>query len=182
MKPIIIILLAGLSASYISSCNDSSAKMNETRSQAPLSQTGNDNVVTFKVNNKPVKTSGWTISRFKLITDSKESLNITTDMHEETRTLDVNIDAAEPGAYVVKGNSSSGPHFYGSYYPDYMNDLAGSYSFETGTFTITEVDTLKNRVNGSFSGIVRNLKGESFNITDGKIINGRLTPGVTIYE
>jgi len=30
--------------------------------------------------------------------------------------------------------------------------------------------------------VVKNLKGESFKITEGKIVNGRLTPGVTKYE
>jgi len=182
MKQVIIILLAGLFALHVSSCSDSSAKVNNPDNQAPGNQMGNDNIITFKVNDQVVKTTGWTISRFKIVSDSEESLNITTNMYDEKRTLNVNIIGAEPGTYVVKGNSSSGPHFYGSYYPDYMNNLAGSYSFETGFFTITEVDTLKNVVNGSFSGMVKNLKGESFNITDGKIINGRLTPGVTIYE
>jgi hypothetical protein len=182
MKQVIIILFAGSLVFYILSCNGSSAKASRVQNQPVANEKGNDNTITFKVNDQLVKTSGWTISRFKLITDSRESLNITTNMHEEARTLNVNIDAAEPGTYVIKGNPASTHHFYGSYYPDYMNDLTGSYSFETGSFTITEVDTVKNIVNGSFSGIVSNLRGESFNITDGTIINGHLTPGVTVYE
>jgi len=117
-----------------------------------------------------------------MATDSKESLNITTDMHNEKRTLNVNLDGTEPGTYGTKGDAKFDRHFYGSYYPDYMDDLTNDFSFESGTFTINEIDTLKNIVNGIFSGVVKNLKGESFKITEGKIVNGRLTPGVTKYE
>jgi hypothetical protein len=33
-------------------------------------------------------------------------------------------------------------------------------------------------VNGTFSGTLKNTKGETLNITDGKIIKGALKPGV----
>jgi hypothetical protein len=33
-------------------------------------------------------------------------------------------------------------------------------------------------LNGTFSGTVKNAKGETLNITDGKIVNGALKPGI----
>jgi hypothetical protein len=182
MNQIVVISFAALSILCALSCTNSNAKENKTKHQSNRSQVETDNSITFKVNGQLVKTSGWTISRFKLVTDAKPSLNITTDMHIEKRTLNINLESAEPGTYTVKSDPASNHHFYGSYYPDYIKDLTSSYSFEGGSFTITEIDTGKNVVNGFFSGVVKNLKGESFNITDGKIVNGTLTPGVTKYE
>jgi hypothetical protein len=72
-----------LFALHVSSCSDSSAKVNNPDNQAPGNQMGNDNIITFKVNDQVVKTTGWTISRFKIVSDSEESLNITTNMHDE---------------------------------------------------------------------------------------------------
>ncbi|HEV8283036.1 MAG TPA: hypothetical protein VGQ09_01930 [Chitinophagaceae bacterium] len=182
MKQIKIILIAGLFVLPMSSCTNMEAEQSNIKQAIPVKETAIDNSIIFKLNGELVTTSGWNISRFKMTNDSRESLNITTNMHQEKRTFNVNIEGSEAGTYVIKGNDNSKNHFYGSYFPDYMNDLNNSYSFETGSFIINELDTVKNILNGTFSGTVKNMKGESLEITNGKIVNGRLTPGVTVYE
>jgi len=66
---------------------------------------------------------------------------------------------------------------HGSYHPDFSQPL-NSYSFVSGSFVITDVDTVHHILNGTFSGTVKNTKGETLSITDGKIINGALKPGI----
>jgi hypothetical protein len=66
---------------------------------------------------------------------------------------------------------------HGSYHP-HFSDALNSYSFVGGSFIITEVDTVHQILNGTFSGTVKNTKGETLNITDGKIVNGALKPGI----
>ncbi len=182
MKTLLVILFPATFAIFISSCNNTSAR--ETGAEqgvVPIKEITSDNVISYKVNGELVKTSVWNISRFQLINDSKRSLNITTNMHEEKRTINININGTEPGEYVIK-TDKSGQNFYGSYFPDYINDLSNSYTFETGSFIITKIDTVKNILSGSFRGTVKNIKGETIDISDGKIVNGRLSSGVTKYE
>jgi len=138
-----------------------------------------DNLIKFTVNGKQVITSGWTISRVKWSFDpSKEWLNITTDMHKEKRTIGVNLNGAVAAVYLLEEGGSFKKKSHGDYKPDYT-DFLNAYSFISGEFELTEVDTVRNIVNGSFYGTVINTKGETLNISDGKIINGRLKPGVT---
>jgi len=166
----------------IPSCLNTNAKETGSNRNISSAKETADNIISYKVNGKLVTTSGWNISRFKLTNVSKESLNITTNMHDEKRTININISGTEPGEYSAKPDDISARNFYGSYFPDYVNDVSDNYSFETGTFIITKIDTIKNTFNGTFSGIVRNIEGETFNITDGKIINGKLSPDTIIYE
>lgn len=181
MKVLLTILIAGTSAAAISSCSNSSANEINTKAEVASKETPG-NIIRFKINGQPVTTSGWNISRFKLTTASKESLNITTNMHDEKRTLNINLSGTEPGEYTARADDRSDHNFYGSYFPDYINDLDNSYSFETGAFVITRIDTVKNLLEGSFWGTVKNLRGETINITEGKIIKGRLSATVTKYE
>jgi len=180
MKILPVILIAGTLATAASSCNNSSAK--EPNTEEVASRETADNIIRYKVNGEPVTTSGWNISRFILTNESKESLNITTNMHDERRTLNINISGTEVGEYVVKTDNKSERNFYGSYFPDYLNDLSNSYSFETGSFVIIRIDTTKNILEASFSGTVKNQKGETFSISDGKIIKGKLNATVIRYE
>lgn len=181
MKKLLVILFGAPLAMVSPSCSDSSAKEMPFKREASTKGTV-ENIIIFKVNGEPVTTSGWNISRFKLTEASKESLNVTTNMHDEKRTININISGTEPGEYVAKTDDKSDHNFYGSYYPDYLNDLGNTYSFQTGSLIITSIDTVKNLLNGSFWGTVKNLKGETLKISDGKIVNGRLTPGITKYD
>ena len=98
-------------------------------------------------------------------------------MHINKRTINVNLNGDKPGIYLLASDGSLAASFYGSYAPDY-GDLLTRYSFKEGEFNITEIDTAKGIVNGTFKGIVSDLQGKSFEITNGKIINGELKPGI----
>jgi hypothetical protein len=54
-----------------------------------------------------------------------------------------------------------------------------SYSFVSGEFNLTEVDTVKNILNGTFSGVAKNIQGKTVTITDGQLINVKMKPGVS---
>lgn len=172
------ILLMAFSAT--AACKQSTADANTATGPLATRSTGN-NSISFKVNGEQVVTSGWTISRFSFANEpSKQWLNITSNMHNEKRVINVNLPGAAPGDYVFdKGGSNA--HSHGSYYPDYMENLSNSYAFNTGSFHITDLDTVKRVVSGTFSGTVKNLKGEMLQITDGKIENGVLNAGVIVY-
>lgn len=182
MNYLIQILAAVL---LISSCNSSSSVNNNetpvaTNEKKQVKEEG-DNLITFKLNGETVKTSGWTISRFAFNTEPKhEWLNITSNMKVEKKTINLNLNGAVPGVYEL-GGSALKKQSHGSFYPDYLEDLSKSFSFSKGSFTITEIDTMKHTVNGNFSGIVTNIKGESLQISEGKLINGTLNWNVMRY-
>ena len=152
------------------------AETAEKKTDAASSST-EKNVISFKVNGNEVKTSGWNIRLFKWSNQSEVWMNITTDMHKEKRTINVNLNGAKPGTYTFDDSGVIMEKSHGSYRSDY-NDLSGSYSIVGGSFIITDVDTVHHIVNGTFSVTAKNTKGESVNITDGKIINGALKPGI----
>jgi hypothetical protein len=135
------------------------------------------NVISFKVNGDEIKTSGWNIRRFTWSNQTTVWMNITSDMHKEKRTINVNLNGATPGTYNFDDEGVIMEKSHGSYHADF-NDPAGSYSFVGGSFVITGVDTVHQLVNGTFSVTAKNSKGEILNLTDGKIINGTLKPGI----
>jgi hypothetical protein len=182
MKSLSVILFAGTFVVIGLSCSDSNAKETPIKTGGASTKGAVENLITYKVNGKLVTTTGWNISRFKLTNVSKESLNVTTNMHEEKRTLNINISGIEPGEYAAATDDKSDHNFYGSYFPDYLDDLSNNYTFQAGTFIITKIDTIKNILNANFSGTAKNIKGETIDISDGKIVTGKLTPGVTKYE
>ena len=76
-----------------------------------------ENLITFKVNGKEIKTHGWNISRFM---GNGINLNITSDMHEDKRTLMLNLNGWTPGKYSLQNSFTSDTHSgYGHYKPDY---------------------------------------------------------------
>ncbi len=161
------------------SCNNNktaNAEHPEKKSTDASSSTG-ENVISFKVNGNEIKTSGWNIRRFTWTNQTNVWMNITTDMHKEKRTINVNLNGDKPGTYIFDDNGVVMENSHGSYHSDYT-DPAGSYSFVSGSFIITDVDTVHHIVNGSFSVTAKNTKGETLNITDGKIIKGALKPGI----
>ena len=136
-----------------------------------------ENVISFKVNGDEVKTSGWNIRLFTWSNQSEVWMNIMSDMHKENRTINVNLNGAKPGTYNFSEEGVIMEKSHGSYNPDFSGPL-NSYSFVSGSFILTDVDTVHHIVNGTFSVTARNTKGETLNITDGKIINGALKPGI----
>jgi len=157
--------------------NNPSTSKNETKKNAE------GNLIEFKVNGQLVKTSGWNISRFTMGDISSGIwMNITTNMHDEKRAINVNLSGAFPGEYFLGGDDNLKPQSYGSFFPDYAGDMSNSFSFTKGAFTISKIDTENGIVNGSFWGTVKNLKGETLELTEGKIINGRLQHGIMHYQ
>jgi hypothetical protein len=161
------------------SCNNNKAGNAEhpEKKSTDASSSTDENVISFKVNGDKVTTSGWNIRRFIWTNQSTVWMNITTDMHKERRTINVNLNGAKPGTYNFDEAGVIMEKSHGSYHSDY-SDPAGSYSFVSGSFVITDVDTVHHILNGTFSGTVKNTRGETLNITDGKIINGALKPGI----
>lgn len=174
------IILIGL----ITGCQSPAEKAgNEEKKEtvATTKATG-DNLITFKVNGEQVSTTGWTISRFAWNTDAAHPwLNITSNMKTEKRTINVNLNGAVPGTYFLVEGGALKQQSHGSFFPNYIEDMGNNFSFSDGTFTITDIDTIHHRVNAEFRGVVKNIKGETLQITDGHIINGLLNTNVITY-
>ena len=111
---------------------------------------------------------------------SSEWLNITSNMHDEPRTINVNLCGTSPGNYAID-DVDPGARSHGAFFPDYIGDMTNGYAFIKAVFNITSIDTIKGIVNGKFSGTVRNMVGQTLEITDGRIVNGSLKAGVTRY-
>ena len=172
------ILFSCIVVSFVTACNNDKA----TNAENSGAKSGNvtskgQNAISFKVNGDEVITSGWNIGRFRWNNESAVWMNITSDMHKEKRTINVNLNGGQPGTYKFDETGVIMQKSHGSYHPDFGNP-SESYSFVSGSFVITEVDTVRNIVNGTFSGTAKNSKGESVNITDGKIVDGALKPGI----
>jgi len=161
--------------------NDATKSADQGKKAQPAVVADNKNNISFKINGEQVNSSGWNIRR-SMMTDMLV-LNITSNMHDEPRTINININGDKPGTYnfLAAGGYSKRGAAYGSYYPDYKEDMMSPYSFEEGTFTITSIDTTAGMVNAEFSGVVKNSKGETLIITEGKISQGQLKPGITRY-
>ena len=57
------------------------------------------NIISFKVNGEEVKTESWNIIRFQM--GNKVQLNITSNMHIDKRTINVNLNGDKAGVYRV---------------------------------------------------------------------------------
>jgi hypothetical protein len=169
----------------IMGCNNSAPEstISPGSANAPVTTTAdNDNTIMFKVNGEPVKTVVWNISDMVIMT-GVYTLNVTSDMHKDKRTILLNLNAEKntgfkPGTYsFVHGpNTVTRPGIaYGSYRPDYFKNItSGAWHFESGAFVISSIDTARNILNATFSGKVKNEKGEEAGITEGKIVNGKI--------
>ncbi len=172
-----VFLLVAFALFMIASCNLTNSK-NDTGSEpvtvTEKSNSAGENAILFTVKGKKVISKGWNINRFSM--QDKIWINITSDMHIENNTININIAGATTGKYVF-GNGIKSSH--GSYYPNYLKEKTNNYQFVSGEMNITKIDTLNNTLNATFWGIVRNDNKEELEITDGKIINGTLKKGVT---
>ena len=165
-------LCIALGCITITSCSSTEAKM-----PAQTQPASADNQIVFKVNGEQVQTTGWNISRFNM--GKGIQLNITSNMHREKRTIAFNINGWAPGTYELQPFASEGGTAYGDYKPDYEKML-NSYPFTDGEITIEGIDTTAALLNATFHGTAKSMHG-AFSITDGKIINGKLTSGTINY-
>lgn len=172
-------------ASFLVACNDN--KSSETRTtegsekQAAAENTTGDNVITFKINRETVNTTPMAISR--MFAGGKHLLNLVSDARKQPKTINISATGFTPGTYkfanAVNALQSEGLFFYGSYSPNPQKDVLDVYSIVDGEFNITSIDTVNNILNATFSATVKNVKDEVINITEGKIINGKINPGAT---
>jgi len=156
---------------------DKSATDKDTPAEATGSS--NSNVISFKVDGKLVASEGWIAMRF--VWDEKTPspwLNITSNMHKDKRTINVNLNGAKPGKYSFTENGNITTESHGTYFPDFSKTLE-SFIFTNAEFDITEVDTLKGIVNGSFSGTAKDANDKTVTISDGKLIGVKLKKGIT---
>ena len=173
------ISLIALTLTVVFGCAENT--VTKDKSVAAIANASSTNsTISFKVNGETVRTSGWNISRLTWKAGEKEWLNITTNMHEDKRTIMANLDGAVPGTYALVENAGM-KSSHGDYKPDYTGDMMNSYSFVNGSFILTEVDTVHNKISGTFSGTVKNLKGEVLEITEGKIVKAEMKKEVTHY-
>jgi hypothetical protein len=111
------------------------------------------------------------------------SAEVTSNMHEEERTININVNGDKAGSYkfLEMGAYNKNGFAYGSYFSNYNEDMMHSYHFADGQFVITSIDTLKGILDAEFSGTVKNDKGQIMSITEGQVTRGKLKPGVTAY-
>jgi hypothetical protein len=173
-KQFIQLIGVAMLCATIVSCNTTEAKFPSV--YKPAEKAGGNQIL-FKVNGELVKTSGWNISRFDM--GRGIQLNITSNMHEEKRTIAFNINGWTPGTYSLEPFAQEWGTAYGDYKPDY-DEMLNSFSFTDGEIIIESIDTAAGFLNATFHGTAKNNKG-SFSISDGKIIYGRLKNGTIKY-
>lgn len=177
MKPLLYYLLLSF---VIFSCGQADkTKTTKNDSESKGTSSSGENIISFKVDGDEVKTEGWIVQRF--IWDSKNVapwLNITSNMHKDKRTINVNLFGATPGQYNFVEDGPIMGSTHGSYFPDFSSPLT-SYSFINGGVNITDVDTVKGVVNGTFMGTAKDGNGKTVMISEGKLINVKLKSGLT---
>lgn len=175
------ILIFGLFVLALISCNSNKEKEGNEKSQVNNKETitpgSGDFNISYNADGKLVKTKGWIVQRF--LWDEKTPapwLNIVSNMHMDKRTINVNLNGTVAGNYILSETGMM-KNSHGMYTPDY-NKIMDSYSFTSGEFNLTEVDTVKNIISGTFFGVAKNNDGKTITITDGKLVNVKLNPGV----
>jgi hypothetical protein len=183
MNAICRVLSVTACLTLFATCGPSTSKGKEgineevTPSKSEKNNSDDKNLIVFTINKtETVSSTGQNIGRFSL--GGKKCINITSNMHKDTRTINMNIAGTTVGTYQL-GTGLSGS--YGTYHPDFMHDAANSYKFISGEVTIIEVDTIKNILNATFFGKLRNGKNEELGIKDGQVVNGKLNKGITSF-
>ena len=139
-----------------------------------LSGGGSGNM-SFRVDGSLVSTNVWNASYGNLF-PAFITTNITSNMYKDKRAVNININAVTNGTYnFIDGSTSTLNKAYGSYYPDYFGDISNTYQFTSGSFVVTEIDTIAKTFSGSFSGTATNSEsGATVSITEGVVTNGTL--------
>ncbi len=170
-------------ACWCAACNDSGtakkeSTTNENKSPSVETTTGN-NSISYKVNDQLINTDALPVTR--LLLANKQMLNIVTDREKQQQTINISVNGITAGVYpfadgmtAMQSNGMS----YGSFTPDAKNDMLNVYSFTEGTVELQSVDTVSNIVTATFSGLAKNSKGEVVKITEGKISQAKMSPGI----
>jgi hypothetical protein len=184
MRSVTYVLLAAV---LFVACNNNTdntkAEGKDTLQQAaPVKEPAND--VSFTVADQSVHTKAWNINLFGQNNSSGVSINVTTTQADSLAAVNININSIQPGTYSFisgAGTLNSVDKAYGEYSPAAVNGKREHYFFHSGTVTITAIDTASGLLNASFEGEVKNERGKTFTISNGKITEGIVKKGVTRF-
>jgi len=143
-----------------------------------------ENSISFKADSNTVATTGSNINLSDFRNGAGIALNLTSDVKSKPQVVNITVNATKPGTYPFDGTASglqTPGKAYGDYMPDGNADKKDHYFFKTGSFTINSIDTTAGLLNASFSGEAKNDKGKTIQITEGKIVNGVMKPGITSF-
>ncbi len=171
------LFLFSLSAMLATGCGDRPGGDENPAGSSSATAAG-ANRITFKVDGAEVTTTGHNISRS--IMGGKVALNITSSMHTDERTINVNIAGTTAGTYTL---DPSGYGFNGKsdglYYPSYLTEMGNAYQFQSGQIVLSKVDTAAGILEGIFSGTAKSSDGsKTVQITEGRIVAGALNKDV----
>jgi len=95
----------------LTACNNDKPKTSDAvtdkKNEQPVTNTNvnsssGDNIISFSVNGEAVKSSGWAISRFDFGNGTGTCVNVTSNMHEQPKTINININGDKPGTYSLQ--------------------------------------------------------------------------------
>lgn len=185
MRSVTYVLLAAV---LFIACNNN-ADNNNTGSKdtlqqqaAPVKEPAND--VSFTVADQSFTTKAWNINLFGQNNSNGVSFNVTTTQADSLPAVNINVNSIQPGTYSFisgAGTLNSPNKAYGEYSPATVNGKREHYFFQSGSVTISSIDTAKGILNASFEGEVKNEKGKSLTISNGKITEGVMQKGVTRF-
>lgn len=178
MKKLLFSVVTGIMFFSCNSGDKQTAEQKDTPATEQKAPVQGETNITFKANGETVNTAGWIVQRF-VWNDKTPSpwLNIVSNMHMDKRSININLNGTSPGTYELH-ESGMLTNSHGMYTPDY-NKIMDSYSFTSGSFVISEIDTVKGVISGTFSGSTKNSEDKVIEITEGQLKNVKLKSGVT---
>lgn len=129
--------------------------------------------MSFKVDGTLVNTEEHNASYSNLL-PAFLTTNITSSMHVDKRTVNININAVSPGTYNFVSGTGTQNTAYGFYFPDYFDFGGDAFAFNSGSFVVTEIDTIAKTFSGTFSGTAIETDGRTVSITEGRVTNASL--------
>lgn len=184
MRSVINVLFAAVCLVACNNNTDNSkpADKDTLQQAAPAKELANE--VSFTVADQSVNTKAWNINLFGQNNSSGVSINITTTQADSLPAVNININSIQPGTYAFisgAGTLNSVDKAYGEYSPAAVNGKRDHYFFQSGSVTISSIDTAAGLLNASFEGEVKNERGKTFTIVNGKITEGVVKKGVTRF-
>lgn len=148
------------------------SKRNHNAEEEEPEFTGNG-VYSFKVDGVQVNSNVWG-NVYSNIFPNFVTVNATSNMHKEKRTLNININADVSGNYNFTLAAPTANTAQGTFYPNYDN-VSDTYQFVDGSIKITGINKVDKTFTATFSGTVKNQYGQTHTITEGVIQSGILS-------
>lgn len=177
MKRIFLLAMVFAIACNSSKNDDPKADSSSTTTTETTSDAGDESkgTIAFKANGETVTTRIVNLAGFQF-PNSPKGLNVTSDMHQEKRTVNINLNGYTAGDYTfTKETIDKAQTAIGLYFPDY-SQASDSYNFVSGHINVSRFDTVNNVFEATFSGTTKNSEGKTIEITDGVVKNGKISP------